>query len=73
MEPTAERIAWIDLEVELDDEGQPTGAPENKRRWRPQHAPQRGRWRGEGSIHPVECYVRQGEVLYLPALWYVVV
>ena len=84
LEPTAERITWIDLEAELDDDEQqqqqqqqqqqpPTGAAPKKRRWRPQHAPQRGRWRGEGHLHSVECYVRQGEVLYLPALWCVVV
>lgn len=62
LEPGAEPITWIDLEVEEGD------AP-GRWRWRPQHAPQRGRWRWEGQIHPLEVYVKQGEVLYLPALW----
>lgn len=73
LEPRAERITWIDLEVELDEDKTAAKGGKPQWRWRPQHAPLRGRWRGEAAIHPLECYVQQGEVLYLPALWCVCV
>lgn len=88
LEPDAESISWIDLEMEVEDGGaasygsssgsrssKPSSSPPPlgrrlQHRWRPRHAPHRGRWRWEGQIHPIECTVKAGEVLFLPALWY---